>query len=94
VNRAVDFVELVANIQGKVQGVGFRAIAKACADRLHLKGFVRNLPDGSVELCAQGPRAQLELFLSQLKTHFPDMAHGAVEFCQPLTTYAEFKILR
>lgn len=41
-------------IKGKVQGVGFRANAQAFANKCHLSGFVKNLPDGSVIIRAEG----------------------------------------
>ncbi len=47
-------IELLATIKGRVQGVGFRAKAKQLADALKLTGFVRNLINGDVEICAQG----------------------------------------
>ncbi len=64
----VMFVRAV--FKGDVQGVGFRAVAKRCADPLHLIGFARNLPDGSVELCAHGPEKEIELLIEQLKARF------------------------
>ena len=45
---------------GRVQGVGFRYFTAAAARRLGLCGTVRNLPDGGVEVVAEGPRASLE----------------------------------
>ncbi|MFO8241490.1 MAG: acylphosphatase [Dissulfuribacterales bacterium] len=42
-------------VNGRVQGVFFRANTKAEAKRLGLKGWVKNLPDGRVELIAEGP---------------------------------------
>lgn len=39
---------------GRVQGVGFRFTASHIANRYGLTGFVRNLPDGTVEMLAQG----------------------------------------
>ncbi|HLB75169.1 MAG TPA: acylphosphatase [Sedimentisphaerales bacterium] len=39
---------------GRVQGVGFRFTAHRIANRHFLTGFVRNLPDGTVEMLAQG----------------------------------------
>ncbi len=42
------------NISGFVQGVFFRASAQQAARKLDLSGFVRNLPDGSVEIIAEG----------------------------------------
>lgn len=47
------------NITGFVQGVFFRASAQNAARKLQLTGFVRNLPDGSVELVAEGEEALL-----------------------------------
>ena len=43
-----------AVISGRVQGVGFRRYALDKAESLGLTGWVRNLPDRSVELCFQG----------------------------------------
>ncbi|MCQ8104398.1 acylphosphatase [Methylomonas sp. SURF-2] len=41
-------------VKGRVQGVYFRAFTQKQAVKLNLKGFVRNLPDGSVEIVASG----------------------------------------
>ena len=41
-------------VRGKVQGVYFRHSARLEAKRLNLRGLARNLPDGSVEVLAQG----------------------------------------
>jgi acylphosphatase len=46
-------------VRGRVQGVGYRWFAMREGTRLNLKGYVRNLPDGSVEVCAQGQPASL-----------------------------------
>ena len=50
-------------IHGDVQGVFFRAGTQVEAKRLGLSGWVRNLPDGSVETVAEGDRNALSLFL-------------------------------
>ncbi len=47
---------------GCVQGVGFRYTAKTVATGFEITGTVRNLPDGRVELIAEGGRAELEAF--------------------------------
>ncbi len=47
-------------VRGRVQGVAYRFHAAAEARRLGLTGTVRNLPDGSVELAAAGPRESVE----------------------------------
>lgn len=46
-------------VSGRVQGVFFRAATEAAARRLGLTGWVRNLPDGSVELLACGEETKL-----------------------------------
>jgi acylphosphatase len=47
---------------GHVQGVGFRYTTKTVATGFEIAGTVRNLPDGRVELVAEGNRAELEAF--------------------------------
>ncbi len=51
---------------GRVQGVGFRYTAKTVAAGFELTGAVRNLPDGRVELMAEGARAELDAFRAAL----------------------------
>jgi acylphosphatase len=54
-----------AVVSGRVQGVGFRAAAVDEADRLGgLAGWVRNLPDGRVELLCEGPRPAVEALVA------------------------------
>jgi acylphosphatase len=50
-------------ISGKVQGVFYRASTKESADRLGIKGFVRNEGNGDVYIEAEGEEGQLKLFL-------------------------------
>lgn len=47
-------------VKGRVQGVAFRAYTQMEARKLHLCGYVRNLPDGSVEILAEGGKKTLE----------------------------------
>jgi acylphosphatase len=47
---------------GRVQGVGFRYTVKTVAMGFEVSGTVRNLPDGRVELAAEGAREELEAF--------------------------------
>lgn len=49
-------------VRGEVQGVGFRWTARALAERLHLRGTVRNASDGSVEVIAEGEPDALREF--------------------------------
>jgi acylphosphatase len=50
--------------QGRVQGVGFRQAAWESAANFDVVGYVRNLPDGQVELVAEGRRYELDRFLA------------------------------
>ena len=56
---------LEAIVRGYVQGVGFRYWVREQARWLNLKGYVRNLPDRTVEVVAEGPENDL-LSLSSL----------------------------
>lgn len=51
---------------GRVQGVGFRYTTRNIAGDYEITGFVRNLPDGRVELVIQGPETQIQAFLDEL----------------------------
>ncbi|MCD6519548.1 MAG: acylphosphatase [Anaerolineae bacterium] len=55
-----------AIIHGRVQGVNFRYYTREKARRLGLCGYVRNLWDGTVEVVAEGPEANLQKLLSWL----------------------------
>ena len=52
---------------GRVQGVGFRATVKRVAHGFEVTGVVRNLPDGRVELVAEGDRLELEEFQQAIR---------------------------
>lgn len=53
--------QVFIKIFGHVQGVFFRRETQAVARGLGLKGWVRNAPDGGVEICAQGPEDKLKI---------------------------------
>ena len=55
---------------GTVQGVGFRYTARNYAVRLGLTGWVKNLPDGNVEIFVQGKKEVIEELLAKLGKHF------------------------
>lgn len=59
--------ELRAVVSGEVQGVGFRWVVQQHARDLGLDGWVRNCPDGTVELCAQGSDAQLQELVRRIQ---------------------------
>ena len=57
---------LHALVRGRVQGVGFRYSTLREGQQLGLNGWVRNLPDGGVEVTAEGPTPALEALLNFL----------------------------
>ena len=65
---------LHATVRGRVQGVGFRASTVRQAGRLGLTGWVRNEPDGSVRVVAEGGKAVLEDMATWLENG-PSSAH-------------------
>ncbi|GEM_PF-2592819 len=63
-------MEHTIRFYGRVQGVFFRATAKEHAQKLGLKGTVRNCSDGSVELIAHGEEEAIQALIAQLSSHF------------------------
>jgi len=81
---------------GHVQGVGFRYTTRTVAMGFELTGAVRNLPDGRVELVAEGGRDELEAFRqavreSGLASH---IRHEAVHWGEPSGEFRSFEIAR
>ena len=68
-----------AFVSGRVQGVFFRQSTRQTARRLHLLGWVRNLPDGRVEVWAQGPPTAVEALVDWLWMGPPDADVSGVE---------------
>ncbi len=52
---------------GRVQGVGFRYATLQVAKEFEVTGEVKNLPDGRVQLCAEGERREVEHFRQELE---------------------------
>jgi acylphosphatase len=65
--RSGELARLEANVRGRVQGVGYRYFVIARAMRLGLTGWVANEQDGSVRVVAEGPRADLDALLEELR---------------------------
>ena len=81
-------------VTGRVQGVGFRWFVLRVAQREALGGFVRNLPDGRVEVVASGDQTALERLLAALREGPPDAQVAAVSVAdEPAATpSARFEI--
>lgn len=62
---------VMAVVQGRVQGVFFRAYTQDEAVRLGLKGWVRNRPDGSVEAVLEGEESAVDRMIEWLRKGSP-----------------------
>lgn len=87
--------EFHAFVSGRVQGVMYRDFTKRGARRLRLTGFVRNLPDGTVEVVAQGERDALEKLVARLHrgSLFSHVDDVRVEWTDPSAQYERFDIV-
>jgi len=88
-----EIMEMHAIVYGFVQGVGFRAMTRLYANQLALTGTVCNLPNGSVEIYAQGPKQNLEKLLDSLKLDVGEVKEIQVDYKKPVRTFSNFNII-
>ena len=81
-------------VQGRVQGVGYRFACKQRADELGLYGWVKNRPNGSVEIVVEGDEKSLDTFLQWTKNGPPYADVVDVEVTESATcdAYVNFDI--
>ncbi len=81
-------------VHGRVQGVNFRSHTARRALSLGLTGWVRNLPDGSVEAVFEGPRVALENMLGLLHSGPPSARVTSVDtnWGQASGEFADFRV--
>ena len=78
---------------GRVQGVGFRFTARRAANRRQLTGFVCNLPNGTVEMLAQGRSEDIDDCIQDLKEYFAGyLKETRIEEIPPDPKHTDFKI--
>jgi acylphosphatase len=83
--------------EGRVQGVGFRYTVKDLARGFDVRGWVKNLPDGSVELHVMGEADELADFLREIIEESPMAAHinnHRIETIPPIQNCTGFSIER
>jgi acylphosphatase len=81
-------------IEGRVQGVGYRAWVESAALELGLAGWVRNRSDSSVEMMLQGPPERVANMLKNCEHGPPDAHVTKVEILgEGVGTYDGFKIM-
>ena len=79
--------------RGRVQGVGFRYTTVSVARAFAVSGYVRNLPDGSVEVVVEGFAPALERFLSAVAGRLGDFIEQQQTSYEPATgEFAAFTI--
>jgi acylphosphatase len=88
------FIRLHATVEGRVQGVGYRAFVEQNAYVLGLKGWVRNRWDGSVEVIAEGDRPDLEKLLAALQRgpRAADVSHMQIEWLPATREFSRFSV--
>jgi len=90
----VNLASVHAVVYGYVQGVFFRAFVSQRAGELGLSGYVRNLPQGAVEVVAEGGKRQLEKLISYLSTGPPSakVERVAINWSGYTGNYADFSV--
>jgi acylphosphatase len=84
---------VILQVYGRVQGVGFRYFAVREASKYDIKGFVRNKPDGSVYVEAEGTPGNVDLFRQRIES---GPAWGRVDRVEvqsrPVAGYPDFSV--
>jgi acylphosphatase len=83
-------------VEGRVHGVNFRAVTREQARRLGLKGYVKNLPDGSVEAVIEGDPKGVKRLVEALRKG-PQAAYVTglcLEEEKPTGEFTDFEIRR
>ncbi|MEN8127934.1 MAG: acylphosphatase [Planctomycetota bacterium] len=79
--------------KGRVQGVGFRYTTHRAASCYNLTGYVRNLPDGTVEALLQGTASNIQACLNDLQDTFDGYLRNVNSTDQPVNPqYHDFRI--
>jgi acylphosphatase len=77
-----EFVKVLVNVKGRVQGVFYRHSTREQASKLQISGWVANLPDGTVALEAQGESQQILTLLAWLEKGPPAAVVASVDVIQ------------
>lgn len=78
---------------GIVQGVGFRYTTQRFASDLGLTGWVKNLPDGRVEMMVVGEKPQVSALIERLETHFSGSIRGKdISYQDPIEHFKDFRV--
>ncbi|MBK8466638.1 MAG: acylphosphatase [Chloracidobacterium sp.] len=83
-------------ISGQVQGVGYRYFAQRSSAKHQIRGYVKNLKDGRVEVLVEGNTAAVEAFRQDLAAGPANSRVGQIEelVIEPSNLYSTFRIER
>ena len=88
-----DIVARLVRFSGNVQGVGFRYTANSLARNFNVRGYVLNLPDGDVELYAEGPESEVERFICAVRDEMSGYIRNCdIQLVPPTGRYKRFTI--
>ena len=81
------------HFSGTVQGVGFRFTTVRVAEGYDVTGYVRNLPDGRVEVLVEGRDEEIDAFLAELQRRMGHYIRQVTQQSAPATgQYPDFRI--
>ena len=87
-------VRACIHFSGTVQGVGFRYTTLSFARQFSLTGWVKNMPDGSVQAEVEGSREMIEELITSLKVQFGGYIRGhRVEWFESRGEFDKFSII-
>ncbi|MFO7891343.1 MAG: acylphosphatase [bacterium] len=81
-------------VSGMVQGVGYRFFVSRTARKMNLTGWVKNLPNGEVEIEVEGPKGLIESLIKELPSGNPSavVRNVEVDWQKPTGRYDDFDI--
>jgi acylphosphatase len=87
-----EMVRARIRVRGMVQGVGYRYFVRNEAKALGLSGFVKNKPDGSVEIVAEGERGLVDSLIGKLRVgpHYASVGGLDIQWEEPTGQFGDF----
>jgi acylphosphatase len=88
-------MRIMACAKGRVQGVGYRSFVTDCARGTGVSGWVKNMPDGSVRIVAEGSDDALDTFVRMVQPHGETLIRVDtldVTRCEPTGEFSGFGI--
>jgi acylphosphatase len=83
--RAAISQRRMCHFSGRVQGVGFRYTVKNIALQYNVRGYVRNLSDGRVELVMEGPENEMDSIVESVRQKMSDYINNVQYSTSPAT---------